>query len=621
MNVLLNSACKRPLGQIMRVSISLYSTLPPISTPLPLQLQELCNVVTSTVGGLDELEFSLNKYRDSLTSSLVTQAIDSCKHEAHTRRLLRFFLWSSKNLSCKLENKDYNYALRVFTEKKDYTAMDILIGDLKKEGRVMDAETFGLVADTLVKLGKEDEALGIFKNLDKYKCSIDEFTVTAIINALCSRGHPKRAEGVVWHHKDKIAGSMLCIYRSLLYGWSVQRNVKEARRIIQEMKSNGVAPDLICYNTFLRCLCERNLRRNPSGLVPEALNVMMEMKSYKVFPTSISYNILLSCLGKTRRVKESCQILKKMKQSGCAPDWVSYYLVAKVLFLTGRFGKGKDIVDQMIGNGLVPNHKFYYSLIGILCGVERVNRALELFEKMKRSSLGGYGPVYDVLIPKLCRGGDFEKGRELWDEATGMGISLQCSRDVLDPSITEVFKPKRPEKISLEDSTITKPPNKRPLHCLAVELSFHHHCTLHSRRKFSFSFAFVFHHLGSHHHSSAASISASQIAVSMAALRLHLRLVVSHRHPIAVLSELPHNSCFASQFSLALSLSQIGSLLLSSSPTLSSCRLMILLYSHWFFIFKLLVFAEEDKLANTKYKVPEDEDIVGPFSFDGHFPV
>ncbi|RYR14682.1 hypothetical protein Ahy_B04g071347 [Arachis hypogaea] len=215
MNVLLNSACKRPLGQIMRVSISLYSTLPPISTLLLLQLQELCSVVTSTAGGLDELEFSLNKYRDSLTSSLVTQAIDSCKHEAHTRRLLRFFLWTSKKLSCKLEDKDYNYALQVFIENKDYRTMDILIGDLKKKGRVMDAETFGLVAETLVKLRKEDEALGIFKNLDKYKCSIDEFTVTEIINALCSRGHPKRAEGVVWHHKDKIAGTMLCIYRRM----------------------------------------------------------------------------------------------------------------------------------------------------------------------------------------------------------------------------------------------------------------------------------------------------------------------------------------------------------------------------------------------------------------------
>ncbi|XP_020228431.1 pentatricopeptide repeat-containing protein At5g61370, mitochondrial [Cajanus cajan] len=440
------------------LSASHYSALPPISVPP--RLQELCSIVMSTVGGLDDLELSLNKFKDSLTSSLVAQAIDSSKHEAQTRRLLRFFLWSSKNLSHSLEDKDYNHALRVFAEKKDYTAMDILMGDLKKEGRVMDAETFGLVADSLVKLGKEDEALGIFKNLDKYKCHVDEFTVTAIVNALCSKGHAKRAEGVVWHHKDKITRVTPCIYRSLLYGWSVQRNVKEARRIIKEMKSDGVIPDLLCYNTFLRCLCERNLRHNPSGLVPEALNVMMEMRSYKVFPTSISYNILLSCLGKNRRVKESCQILETMKNSGCDADWVSYYLVAKVLFLSGRFGKGKDMVDQMIGKGLVPNHKFYYSLIGILCGVERVNHALELFEKMKRSEMGGYGPVYDVLIPKLCSGGNFEKGRELWDEATGTGITLQCSHDVLDPSITEVYKPKRPEKISHVDSSIVKSPQK-----------------------------------------------------------------------------------------------------------------------------------------------------------------
>lgn len=441
------------------LSLSLYSTLHPIS-PHP-HLQDLCNIVTGTIGGLDDLELSLNKFKGSLTSSLVAQAIDSSKHEAQTRRLLRFFLWSSKNLSSDLEDKEYNYALRVFAEKNDYTALDILLGDLKKEGRVMDAQTFGLVAYTLVKLGKEDEALGIFKNLDKYKCLTDEFTVTAIINALCLKGHAKRAEGVLWHHKNKVKGVLPCIYRSLLYGWSVQRNVKEARRVIQEMKSDGLVPDLVCYNTFLRCLCERNLRHNPSGLVPEALNVMMEMRSYKVAPTSISYNILLSCLGRTRRVKESCQILEAMNKSGCAQDWVSYYLVARVLFLSGRFGKGKEIVDQMIGKGLVPNLKFYYSLIGILCGVERVNHALDLFEKMKRSSLGGYGPVYDVLIPKLCRGGDFEKGKELWDEATcSMGITLQCSKDILDPSITEVYKPKRPEKTSHVESSIAKTPQK-----------------------------------------------------------------------------------------------------------------------------------------------------------------
>lgn len=425
-----------------------YSTMSPSSSPP--ELQELCTIVSSAIGGLDDLESSLNKFSGSLTSLLVTQVIDSCKSEAPTRRLLRFFSWCHKRLDYDLENKDYNYGIRVFAEKKDHTALNILLSDLVKTGRLMEAQTFGVVAETLVKLGKEDEALGLFKNLEKYKCPRDGFMVTAIVNALCTRGHAQRAEGVVWHHRDKIVGREPCIYKSLLYGWSVQENVKEARRIIKEMKSAGIMPDLFCYNTFLRGLCMKNLKCNPSGLVPEALNVMIEMRSYSILPNSITYNILLSCLGRTRRVKESCNILETMKKTGCSPDWVSYYLVARVLYLSGRFGKGNKMVDEMLGAGLLPNRKFYYELIGILVGNERPYFALELLEKMKASSLGGYGPVYDVLIPKLCRGGDFEKGRELWDEAMAMGVTLSCSSDLLDPSITEVFKPTRnEEKLSL----------------------------------------------------------------------------------------------------------------------------------------------------------------------------
>ncbi|KAB2609400.1 pentatricopeptide repeat-containing protein [Pyrus ussuriensis x Pyrus communis] len=257
----------------------------------PPELQELCTIVSSAIGGLDDLESSLNEFSASLTSSLVTQVIDSCKSEAPTRRLLRFFSWCHKNLGYGLQDKDYNYGIRVFAEKKDHTAMNIVLSDLVKAGRVMEAQTFGLVTEALVKLGKEDEALGMFKNLDKYKCPQDGVTVTAIVNALCAQGHAKRAEGVVLHHRDKIAGIEPCIYKSLLYGWSVQENVKEARKIIKEMKSIRIMPDLFCYNTFLRGFC------------------------------------------------------------------------------------------------------LQYIALGVYC------------------------PVYDVLIPEFCRGGDLEKGRELWDEA------------------------------------------------------------------------------------------------------------------------------------------------------------------------------------------------------------
>lgn len=436
----------------------LYCTNSPM--PESSDVEKLCDVVSNGIGSLDDLETSLNELKVTFCSSLMTQVLDSSKKEAPTRRLLRFFLWSEKCIDVRLEDKDYNHAIRVFAEKKDFVALDMLISSLGKQKREMESSTFSTVAETLVKLGKVDEALGIFKNLEKLKCPQDSTTVTAIISALCSKGHVKRAEGVVYHHKDKISSVELKLltYRNLLHGWSVQENVKESRRVLKDMKGAGIKPDLFCYNMFLKCLCKNNLKSNPSGLVPDALNVMIEMRTYAIPPTTISYNILLSCLGKTRRVKESIQIFNTMRKTGCSPDWVSYYLVARVLYLTGRFGKGKQMVDEMIEDGLVPERKFYYDLIGILCGVERVNYALELLDLMKKSSLGGYETVYDLLIPKLCRNGEFQKGKELYDEAIAMGLTLECSSDVLNPLITKVFKPVR--KMENEVAVLETPKRK-----------------------------------------------------------------------------------------------------------------------------------------------------------------
>ncbi|XP_042497845.1 pentatricopeptide repeat-containing protein At5g61370, mitochondrial [Macadamia integrifolia] len=440
---------RAPLCQ--HLEFSFFSTTSSAS-PISPDLQEICHIVSSGIGGLDELESSLDRPRISITPTLVAQVIDACKDEAPSRRLLRFFTWSRKNLNCKLGDEEFNHAIRVFADKKDVTAMDILISDLRMEQRKMEEGTFSLVAETLVKLGREDEAVGLFKNLEKFKCSRDGFTVNGIVQALCTSGHARKAEGVVWHHKSKISGVEPCIYKNLLYGWCVHGNVREARRILKEMKLFGVMPDLFCYNTLLRCLCKRNLKFNPSALVPEATSLMIEMRSNGVLPNVISFNILLSCLGRTRRVKEACRVLYSMKKSGCHPNWVSFYLVVRVLYLTGRFGRGNQIVDEMIKEGFIPEPRFYYDLIGVLCGVERVNHALDLLERMKKSFVRDCGPVYDLLIAKLCRGGEFERGMQLWDEAVNMGIALHCSSDVLDPSITEVFKKtKRREVVNLND--------------------------------------------------------------------------------------------------------------------------------------------------------------------------
>ncbi|KAK9167131.1 hypothetical protein Scep_002322 [Stephania cephalantha] len=406
-------------------------------------VEELCGIVSNEIGSLDDLETTLNKSQGFIiNSTLVADVINCCKSHSSTRRLLRFMLWSCKTLNHEDMDDAFNHAIMVFAERKDFIALDILISDLQKEHGKMNVETFRVVAEAFVKLGKEDKALGLFKNLDKLRCARDGVSVCAIVSALCSKGHARKAEGVVWHHKNEILGLESVIYRNLVHGWFVNGNVKEIRRVIEEMKSNRVHVDLFCYNTFLRCICKRNLKFNPSSLVQDALNLIVEMKSNGIIPSVVSFNILLSCLCKARRVKEAYGVLfQSMKKLGCSPDWFSYYLVVRVMYLTGRFGIGNRIVDEMTEEGVVAEPTFYRDLVSVLCGVERVNHALNLFEKMKKVCVGNYGPVYDLLIPKLCRGGDFEKGKQLWDEATSRGVVLQCSESVLDPSITEVFEP------------------------------------------------------------------------------------------------------------------------------------------------------------------------------------
>nr|UPT48956.1 pentatricopeptide repeat protein AaPPR1186 [Agave angustifolia] len=457
----------------------------------------LVDIVSSGVGGLQEMEDSLDRLGVKVTPSLVTHVITSSSRNggggsSSSRRLLRFFSWCRRNSSEELGDEVFNRAIRAFSEMKDITAVEIAMLDLQKAGRKVDRETFAHVAETLVNLGRPEKAVSLFRDIEEKQrlrwrdAEGDDdvggwSSVTAAVHALCAKGHARKAQGILWHHKDKVkTEAEVQHHRSLiLHGWAVHGNAKEVRRIMEEMKSSGNHPSLASYHDLLRCVCKRNLKFNPSALVPEATNVMTEMRSSGISPTTVSFNILLSCLGKTRRVKEACRIIFSMMQGEegeeATPDSVSYYLVIRLLYLTGRFGRGNKLLNRMIEaedkGMMMPRAKprFYHDLIGVLCGTGNVEHALKTFERMKKRCCycqvdedkpinnANLGPTYDMLIAKLCRNGKFDLGRHLWDDANEQGVTLRCSSDLLEPlKAPQVFHPTKKtskEKISAVKST------------------------------------------------------------------------------------------------------------------------------------------------------------------------
>uniref|UniRef100_M8CDB6 non-specific serine/threonine protein kinase n=1 Tax=Aegilops tauschii TaxID=37682 RepID=M8CDB6_AEGTA len=427
------------------------------------------DVVCFGSGSLDEVGSRLDRLNFAISPALVRRVIDSCSERSDSgRRLLRFLSWCRSKDPAGLGDEEHDRAIAVLARMGDLTAIKIAVGDGEKDGRRMAPETFTAVVEALVKAGKEDDAVRLFRGLERQKLLPQQgpgaggegiwCSSLAMVQTLCMKGYAREAQGVVWHHKSELSAEPMVsiVQRSLLHGWCVHGNAKEARRVLDDIKSSGCPLGLPSFNDFLNCVCHRNLKFNPSALVSEAMDILTEMRSYGVTPDSSSFNILLSCLGRARRVKEAYKILYLMREGeeGCSPDWVSYYLVVKVLYLTDRIIRGKRLVEDMLESGVLPTAKFFHGLIGILCGTEKVDHALDMFKIMKSCGLVDTH-TYDLLIEKLSRSGRFEVAKELWDDATKNGIVLGCSSDLLDPLKTEVFRPVRPaQRQTSQNSTL-----------------------------------------------------------------------------------------------------------------------------------------------------------------------
>jgi TP53 regulating kinase-like protein len=204
--------------------------------------------------------------------------IDSCSEGGGAgsgRRLLRFLQWCRAKDPGALGGEALDRAIGVLARVGDLTAMRIVVSDAEKDGRRMAPETFTAVVEALVDAGKEDEAVRLFRGLERQRLLPERgasaggdgvwSSSLAMVQALCRRGHAREAKGVVWHHKGELSVEPMVsiVERSLLHGWCVHGNAKEARRVLNEMKSSGVSLGLPSFNDFLHCVCHRNLKVQP----------------------------------------------------------------------------------------------------------------------------------------------------------------------------------------------------------------------------------------------------------------------------------------------------------------------------------------------------------------------
>nr|XP_011469344.1 PREDICTED: pentatricopeptide repeat-containing protein At2g17525, mitochondrial isoform X2 [Fragaria vesca subsp. vesca] len=225
----------------------------------------------------------------------------------------------------------------------------------------------------------------------------------------------------------------------LMKGLCLTSRIGDGFKLLQAIKSRGVAPNTVVYNTLLHALCR-------NGKVGRARSLMNEMED----PNDVTFNILISgycgeenlvqavvmldkCFGlgyvpdvvtitkvlellcNDGRVMEAVKVLERVESNGGLVDVVAYNTLIKGFCQLGKAKLGLRILKEMERKGCLPDVDTYNVLISGFCESGMLDKALDLFNDMKTDGINWNFATYDVLIRGLCSGGRTEDGLKILD--------------------------------------------------------------------------------------------------------------------------------------------------------------------------------------------------------------
>ncbi|KAK7843088.1 pentatricopeptide repeat-containing protein [Quercus suber] len=162
-------------------------------------------------------------------------------------------------------------------------------------------------------------------------------------------------------------------FNSLIRNYGRAGLFQESIKLFSTMKSLGVSPSVVSFNSLLSILLKRGRTNMAKSVYDEMLT------TYGVTPDTYTFNILIRGFCVNTMVDEGFHFFKEMSRFKCEPDVVTY----------------NTLVDGLAGN---------------------LDEALKMFDKMSELQVQSDSATYSVIIRSLCQIGDYGRAEELFDE-------------------------------------------------------------------------------------------------------------------------------------------------------------------------------------------------------------
>ncbi|CAF1933432.1 unnamed protein product [Brassica oleracea var. botrytis] len=250
----------------------------------------------------------------------------------------------------------------------------------------------------------------------------DERTCNVIIARLLDSGDPVSTLRVVQRLigvKREFVPS-LTNYNRLINQMCLMYRVRDAHKLVFEMRSRGHLPNVVTYTTLIRGYCEiRELE--------VAHKVFDEMRACGVRPNCLTLSVLIGGFLKRRDLEVGRKMMEELwgemkDETDASVKSAAFANLVDSLCREGYFNDVFEIAEDMPQCDSVNVEFAYGHMMDSLCRYKRNHGAARIVYIMKCKGLKPISTSYNAIIHGLCKDDGCMRGYQLLEEGSEFGF-------------------------------------------------------------------------------------------------------------------------------------------------------------------------------------------------------
>ncbi|XP_072977756.1 uncharacterized protein [Typha angustifolia] len=309
----------------------------------------------------------------------------------------------------------YTTLLTALTDQKLFESIPSLISQVEQAGLKPDAIFFNAIINAFSEAGKISEAMNIFMKMKESGCRTTTSTFNTLIKGYGIVGNPEESQNLF--NMMLIEGNAKPsqkTYNILIKAWCDQQNLIEAWNVVNKMRTSGILPDVVTYNTIARAYTK-------NGETRKAEELILEMQT-KLRPNERTWAIIVGGYCKEGNMKEAFRCVRQMKDIGILPNVIVFNTLIKGFLDSGDMIGVNEVSILMEELGVQADVVTYSHQMNAWSALGLMTKCMEVFDKMVRAGVDPDSQVYSILAKGYVRAREPDKAEALLLTMEKLGI-------------------------------------------------------------------------------------------------------------------------------------------------------------------------------------------------------